>query len=185
MKSEQWGKAILAAYRNLEPICNILDDLVLKKGVKSREAGFDTDGTIKVMEGMIELTERKIKFINLKLIIENTIKVMEENISKYLVFRFMDCFSYQTIAKMTDSSLRTAQRRVAKALTKFGHTLKSLGFGGAYLEEKYGNEPLILGVLDQFSKDKRLAKPTERNVKLKTDAVFFSPRMSMNSYIEI
>ena len=182
MKFTEWGKAVLSIYHNLESVCNTLDELVLKKGIKSRNVGFDTEGTLKLMDGMLDLTERKIKFINLKLIVEKAIKAMDDKDSKYLVFRYFDRYSFGTIAHLVGASLRTAQRRVTAATVKFNQTLIGLGFNRNYLQSRYGNEPFIQGVFERFNSDKR-NKGAKTTSKITSDELFINNSIQTCNYI--
>ncbi|MCL2540370.1 MAG: hypothetical protein FWE53_02940 [Firmicutes bacterium] len=167
MIGREWGKILLTVYKNLDAICDCLDSLVVEKGISSRLQGFSTEKTVQLMETMLELTERKIKFINLKLIIENALKAMDEKSRKALLFRYSDCYSFQTIALLTQVTLRTAQRKVAIAEKRYEFKLNQLGYTDGYLCEKYGNEPLITGVCQRLNSDKRYKK--NRLAKLKAD----------------
>ncbi|MDD4211232.1 MAG: DUF1492 domain-containing protein, partial [Clostridia bacterium] len=73
---------------------------------------------------MIELTERKISLINLKLIIENILNELSINDTKLLILKYVDRVKGEDIAKKFNVSNRTFFRRSNTAMKSFELGLK-------------------------------------------------------------
>ena len=111
MELKIWCKTFLNVYRCLEKI-------VLTTGLN---LGADTEYAT---NKMIELTERKISLINLKLIIENILNELSINDTKLLILKYVDRVKGEDIAKKFNVSNRTFFRRSNTAMKSFELGLK-------------------------------------------------------------
>jgi DNA-directed RNA polymerase specialized sigma24 family protein len=101
MELKIWCKTFLNAYRCLEKITQAIDKIVLTTGLNSN---YDTKSSA---NKIIELTERKITLINLKLLIEKTLNQLDTKDAKLLLLKYVDKVKSEDIAKVFNISNRT------------------------------------------------------------------------------
>ena len=71
MNTNIWAKTILSSYRYLERIAGAIDKMVESSGINSRDmsgVAFSNNNILSLAEKMIDLSERKVKLINLKVL---------------------------------------------------------------------------------------------------------------------
>lgn len=73
IENEIWGKTLLSLYRHLGAISNSIDNLIKRIGINSAFNHSVYNSAYVDSNKIIELTERKIKIINLKVLIEKAL----------------------------------------------------------------------------------------------------------------
>lgn len=136
-----WSKTILSVYKYLEALSNSIDDLVLKKSINSafyNNGRYNTcyDCANKIMQ----LTERKINLINIKVLVDDTLKLMSVGQRQLLALCYMDNAKSEEIAEMMNVSIRTFFRKKNEALNSFAKNLLLKGFTREKLEEMFCGE---------------------------------------------
>ena len=79
LENELWGKTLLSVYRHLQTMANSIDNLIKRIGINSAFNNSVYNSTMLDSNKIIELTERKIKIINLKVIIEKSLNALSES----------------------------------------------------------------------------------------------------------
>lgn len=131
-----WSKTILSVYRYLETIVDAIDDLVLKQGVHSNLAGYEQNNSaFNCANRMIELTERKIKLINLKVVMEDALANLKRDEMRILVLFYFDMVKSKDIASMMNISIRTFFRKKSFAIQNFSKNLSLLGVTNSKIKE--------------------------------------------------
>lgn len=136
-----WSKTILSVYKYLEALSNSIDDLVVKKSIASafyNNARFNSayDCANKVMQ----LTDRKINLINLKVLVEDVLSNMPLKYKKVLALSYIDGVKNEDIANIMHISDRTFFRVKNSALDIFTKTLMGMGYSKERLEEMFCGE---------------------------------------------
>ena len=136
-----WSKTILSVYKYLEALSNSIDNLVVKKSINSafyNNGRYNTcyDCANKIMQ----LTERKINLINIKILVDDTLKLMTINQRQLLALCYMDNVKSEQIAEMMNVSIRTFFRKKNEALNSFAKNLLMQGFTKERLEEMFCGE---------------------------------------------
>lgn len=127
-ENEMWGKTLLSLYRHLHTMANSIDNLIKRIGINSAFNHSVYNSTIKDSNKIIELTERKIKIINLKVIVEKGLNNLKEKDLKILVLAYVDGLNYKKIIELLGITERTYFRRKEIAIANFSENLSLLGY---------------------------------------------------------
>ena len=142
-ENEMWGKTLLSVYRHLSTMANSIDNLIKRIGINSAFNHSVYNSTIKDSNKIIELTERKIKIINLKVIIERALNNLRERDLKILMLCYVDNLNYKKIIDLLKITERTYFRRKEIAIACFSEELNQLGFDATKLNQYLKNENWI------------------------------------------
>ena len=145
-----WGKVVLSAYNYLERLCGSLDSLIEKTAVNSYYTSSinANDYSIEtISRKIIEYSNRKIGYINLKLIIEKALKGISEQESKLLILKFIQKMPIEKACNLLKISKRSSYRKLERALAKFVAMLVCLGYTTEKLELEYSSDPFICSIL--------------------------------------
>ena len=143
IENEIWGKTLLSLYRHLGAMANSIDNLIRRIGINSAFNHHVYNSTFVDSNKIIELTERKIKIINLKVLIEKSLDNLKINDLKVLSLYYIDGLNYKKILEVLDVSERTFFRRKELAVARFAENLNNLGYGAHRLNEYLKNESWI------------------------------------------
>ena len=136
-----WSKTILSVYKYLEALSNSIDDLIIKKCINS---AFYNNGRYSTCydcaNKIMQLTERKINLINIKVLVDDTLRLMSVNQRQLLALCYMDNVKSEDIAEMMHVSIRTFFRKKNEALSSFSKNLLLKGYNANKLEEMFCGE---------------------------------------------
>ena len=150
MKSNVWAKTILTVYRYLERIAGAIDKLVSRQAINSYYSNFTNASVVDVANKIIELGERKVKLINIKVLTEKALKEMDESYAKLLVEKYVHSFKGDDIASMNNLATRTYFRRLTQAENNFNCFFASKGYSDKKLKEYLKDEKWIMDVYYKF-----------------------------------
>ncbi len=137
MKTNVWAKTILTSYRYLDRIANVLDEMIERKGLNSYNVSginYSNNNIFTLAEKLIDLSERKVTLINLKVLTEKALAKCGEKSAVLLIEKYIDCRKNEDIAERNSLSYRTFFRRLTLAEEKFESVLENLGFSDEDLE---------------------------------------------------
>lgn len=141
--NELWGKTLLSLYRHFGVMANSIDNLVRRIGINSAFRHTIYDSTIVDSNKILELTERKIKIINLKVIVEDILADLNMKDLKILTLCYVDGVEYKKIIKLLNINQRTFFRRKEIAIARFSNKLAEMGYDADKLEKYLHNENWI------------------------------------------
>lgn len=142
-----WSKTLLSVYKYLESISKAIDNLVMKKSINSSfYSNCKCANAFDCANQLIELTERKLKLINLKVICEDAMCKLSSCYKRIVALCFIDGVKSSDVAKMLNISMRTLFRKKNEALNCFSKVLKNMGYDSKKLEELYGSEVWLKNV---------------------------------------
>ncbi len=153
MKFNLGAKTILMVYRYLDRIADAIDRLIERRALNSFYVGVlgNNDNSIySVADYIINLSERKIKLINLKILIDMALEDCHILSSQILIEKFMDNEKSFDIAKRHNLSERTYFRRLNEALDNFSSSLCKLGFCENKLLDYISSEKWIMEVYNRL-----------------------------------
>lgn len=164
-----WAKTILNIYRYLERVSNAIDKIVISRATNSfytsgSNLSFNDIGN--VSNDILNLTERKIILINLRIIIENALVNTNKDYVKYLILNFVEKRSCYESARILNVSLRTYFRKLNLALTSFEKALIRNGYDIEYFEQKLSNESWIMEVKNKIQLQKNEMESFELSGKI-------------------
>lgn len=126
MELKIWSKTFLNVYRSLEKITYAIDRIVLTTGLSSGGLNFSGNAYYTANK-IIELTERKICLINLKVLIEETLNSLDKDSIRLLMLKYVDRLKSHEIAETMKISKRTYFRKQTKAINSFALALSRQG----------------------------------------------------------
>lgn len=153
MKVHVCAKTVLMVQRYLERICDAIDRLVERKALNSFYVGVqgnNENSISSVADYIINLSERKIKLINLKLLTDLALENCPLLSAQILIERYMDNEKSAGIAKRHNLAERTYFRRLTEALENFSCTLAKLGFSENRLLDYISTEKWIMEVYNRI-----------------------------------
>lgn len=162
MNLKIWSKTLLNIYGCLFRLTNEIDKIVLNFGIKS---GF-YNGICKTyndIEKVIELTQRKITLINIKVLIEKCLDNLEDTSCKILTLKFVDKMSSETIIKALNIKRRTYFRKYNQALSGFSNQLLVNGFDSNNIFKLIKDETWIIDIFNTFY-EKEISKNLEPDI---------------------
>lgn len=162
MELKVWSKTLLNIYGCLFRLAKEIDKIVLGFGLKSGfYNGFSK--TYRDIEKIIELSDRKVTLINLKVLIEKCLVGLDDTSCKILTLKFVDKISNETIISALNIKRRTYFRKYIQAVNKFANQLLINGFDSNALFKLIGQETWIEEIYTVYYK-KELSKTLEPEI---------------------
>lgn len=150
-----WVKTVLSVYRYLERICGSIDKIIMQSALGSADIlgqNYFYNNTAAISEKLIDLSERKITLINLKVLVDDILGELQLKDSIVLIQRYLDEMKMKDIAQKDNISIRSVFRRLENAENAFGHKLKLKGYDSQKLNDFLKNEQWILNAYNKFEK---------------------------------
>ncbi len=179
-----WSKTILQVYRYLPRIVGTYDKLILSKAVNSQfisGANVTYFSTEAVTDAILNLSQRKITLINLKLITEKALKSMKPSLARFLILKFIDGKKSVELADKFNVCLRTVFRKLNSALDSFSKALKRLGYDDDKLNTMLKKETWIKKVYENtLHKDFSLIENDDIKRTIKSSVIIDLRAVSVN-----
>lgn len=163
-----WSKTILSVYKYLEALSNSIDNLVLKKSINSAfYSSYRFDSCYDVANKIMQLTERKINLINIKVMVDDTFESLPIKQRQLLALCYIDNIKSSIVADMMGISLRTFFRKKSEALNSFSKHMISKGYTKERIEDMFLGESWIRRLYEknlelQLSKDYKMDRVAKR-----------------------
>ena len=96
-----WSKTILTVYRYLERVSNAIDKIVRRSGLSSGNIygqNYLRNNVLSISQKMIDLSERKVTLINLKVLTDEIFTKMKKEDACLLIERYIDGKKVKDIA---------------------------------------------------------------------------------------
>ena len=185
MENTNWSKTLLGVYRYLPRVTYAFDKIVKTRAYNSFYGSSNNPGFNDVMNisnAILDLTERKISLINLKLITEKALKSMDTDLARILILKFIDGKKSVEIAEKFGFCLRTFFRKINTALISFKKALNRIGYDDVKLFDMLKKEKWILEVYRAFENENIENENIMENFsfedKIKTKIMFEFKRVS-------
>lgn len=126
-----WTKTILSVYRYLSRVCGAIDKIIEKTALGSANFGVQTyyfNNVMSISQRIIDLSQRKVTLINLKILVDDCLKGIGQDDAKILIARYFDGEKRKQLAEKFNISMRTVFRRVECAEVSFSKVLRLKGF---------------------------------------------------------
>ena len=146
MTNNIWAKTILTSYRYLERLADAIDSMIESRGLYARVmsgVNYSTNNIYNLAEKLIDLGERKVKLINLKVLTEKVLEKCGESFANLLIAKYIDEKKNAEIAEFYELSLRTFFRRLSDAEKRFEEVLCRSGFNRQKIENYLKDEKWI------------------------------------------
>lgn len=149
MEINTWSKTLLTVYNQLEKITDTIDNIVLTRAINSHNF-YTNNEVLYVAEKILSLTQRKIKLINLKVLVDEILSEMEED-AKILIFKYLYEFNTEKLMYSLNLSERSVYRKVNEAVITFSTICEKKGFSCEKLYEIYKDEGWIIEVYNNIA----------------------------------
>lgn len=156
-KRIEWAKTVLIAYKYLGSMCAAIDKIIKNLAISSHFAGgayCEKSCCEVVSKKIIALTNKKIDYINLKVLTEKALENMNKKNAKLLILRTIKELNVSTIAEVMNMSERTYFRRISDAENEFCVALEKLGLNIYKLEIEYLADNFIKSIYKIVCKHK-------------------------------
>lgn len=157
-----WTKTLLTVYKYLERVAGAVDKIILKNGLNSANItgqNYYYNNVYVVTEKLINLSQRKVTLINLKVLVEQTLCEVDEEDAILLIERFIESAKVKDIMQQHDLSLRSTFRKIERAIDNFGNCLRKKGYNDIYLAQMVKDEKWICNVHQRFLKQEDVSLP--------------------------
>lgn len=144
-----WSKTILTVYRYLERLSGAIDKIVLRSGLSSGNIygqNYLYNNVLSISQKIIDLSERKVTLINLKVLTEDIFKKLKREDLKILLERYVEGKKFKDIGEANNISLRTVYRRLEASENAFARFLSVRGYTDDKLLNMLSQEKWILSV---------------------------------------
>ena len=155
MNSNVWAKTTLSSYPYLVKLATSIDRMVERKALNSfhvTTSNFSSNNIYDLANKLIELSQRKIVLINLKILVESALKKCSLQDAKLLVAKYISRKKSNEICEKLDIPVRTYFRKVNQAECRFEKELSKMGFTPMKLEEYLKDETWIMENKQKFER---------------------------------
>ena len=173
LNQKLWGKVILSSYNYLNRLSDSLDKLIEKTALNSYYSysyRFNNNTIEDVFNKISSYSNRKIDYINLKVLTEKALKSIPKHQAKLLILKFIQNMTIEKASQILQISTRSSYRRLEQAIASFMSALTHMGFTVEKLELDYANDPFIRSAYKLVKKNNFLI--AEKAEVATTDSIF-------------
>lgn len=118
-------------YKSIPYYCEFIDKQILDCSTFKNNLFCETS---MILNKIIELSEIKKRFLNLKIVIDDVLSNMPLEKSHFLIMRYLDNVSISDTIKCSKIIERTLYRKIVSSLKTFSSNLKRRGIDENFLE---------------------------------------------------
>ena len=153
MQTQIWAKTLLSSYRFLDRFAGAIDKIIEKKALSGSSLYHMADDTLNLAQQIIDLSERKVKLINIKVLIEKSLKAMPSLEARLLIKRDIEKEPVENVLQEFQFAKRTFFRKITAAETMFMSKCVEQGFSVNRLEEYLKGENIIQEIKKSVEKE--------------------------------
>lgn len=158
MKNNNWTKTILYVHKYLERITEGIDKLVEREAMNSYYYSSTRENDVtKVANKIIELTERKKKLINIKVLTEKCLGDIDNLQARILIGRYINEEPCEMLSSRLNLTERTFFRKLAQSEESFSKALSRYGFNEEKMYTYLKDEKWIFDVYENFLNEEERA----------------------------
>lgn len=168
MNTNVWAKTTLTAYPYLNNIADAIDRMVERRAMNSfyvSSTNYASSNIYDIANHLIDLSERKVVLINLKILVETCLKKCSKVYAKLLIARYLSKKKSGEICAIFNMPQRTYFRKIGEAEKQFELIMRNMGFDDSRLTQYLKEEEWILDIKSQFEKteDVQVSRRTLRH----------------------
>lgn len=172
MESKIWSKTLLSIYRHLEPLTKNIDKIVSSQSINSF---YGREDVFSMSNKIIEMTEKKILLINIRVLVDETLLSMDKEYAKVLILRYLDGCSNEQIKEVLELPERTMFRRLDRATVLFEKILFSHFKKFPKLFEDIKKDKWLIQIYNHFlQKGSNVVINTQKECKNEYKNTFFN-----------
>lgn len=155
MKENLWSKTLLGVYNYLETVADAIDKITLKTALGSfyfSKQTYEKNNVLTISNRIIDLSQRKITLINLKVLVEDILFSLPKKDSLILIARYINRQKISDIAEKISLCRRSIFRKLKSAEEKFLYELNKRGYDSFRLNNTLKDEHWILNYYNRLKK---------------------------------
>lgn len=159
-----WGKTIIESYGDIIRMAETLQTMI--KNLAYASANYTNNynnNTLNLSEKILKMLDRKYDYCNLKVIIDETLKKLDENSRKILIMKYIDKMSLDEMSVILNVSRRTIDRRIITSINSFCIKLNQAGFDNAYFENIYYKDNYLKSKYEQMNAKSNCKNPLDNS----------------------
>lgn len=149
MNYNAFSKTLLNIYNSLDAVCERIDKMVENKAMAGALGDCGNRNPLELFNNLIDLSQRKLNLVNLKIRIERAFSRLKEKQAKVLILKYVDGLTFKQIANLTGQSIRNCFRLCDMGIENFGKIIKTDGLSEEKIENTYGDEKWIFQIYDK------------------------------------
>ena len=156
--SNVWAKTTLSAYPYLIKIADAIDRVVERRAMNSfyvSGSDFSRNNVYDLANQLLGLSDRKVVLINLKILVENTLKKCDKFFAKLLIAKYISRKKSAEICELLNVAQRTYFRKIKEAEKQFEVCLRAQGYDQQKLLEFLGEEEWIMDIKEQYENSRK------------------------------
>ena len=157
-KQQIWAKTVLVAYKYLGAMCGAIDKLVestAKHSYYTSGVWQEKNSIQSVSKKLIRLSDKKIDYINLKVMVDKVLGKIPKKFATLLILRYINRVPPEDIAELNGVSVRSYYRYITKAINEFAVQMKNIGYNYCTMEVRYLTDSFITSIYDAVLACKR------------------------------
>ncbi|MDD2226967.1 MAG: hypothetical protein PHH71_00065 [Clostridia bacterium] len=169
MYTQNMVKTLFTVYRFLERLANSIDRIINTRAVNACFVHLENTAynyVEKVADDIMELTQRKITLINLKVITDNILENINQDFARFVIMKYIEDRSIFEISDALEVSMRTLSRWNNNAIIKGALYLRGNGLTLNVMVDLIKNENWIVQVFNEFNKKTREKLCIDKNIKI-------------------
>lgn len=181
MENNNWSKTILEVYRYLPRVTYAYDNIIKTRAYNSAYSSSSNtsfNNVLNVANSILNLSERKITLINLKLIIEKALKNIDRKLARMLILKYIDGKKSVEIAEKFNICLRTFFRKINIALDSFTKALVRIGYTQQKISIMLQKEEWIKEVYNSLQEDTNNIENFEFKKQIKASLILEFKKVS-------
>lgn len=169
MYTQNMVKTLFTVYRFFEKLANSIDKIVEVRAVNacySHLENISYNSVEKVANDIMELTQRKVTLINLKILVDQILKNIDKNHSRFVIMKYIEDRALFEIADALQVSIRTLSRWNKHSILMGASYLENRGLSFNVLINFIKNEKWILQVFNEYNKKSQEKLGIEKKSKI-------------------
>ncbi len=159
MNKEQtnWAKTTILSYKHLGVICDAIDKLVETIATKSFYTStkfLEINSIHSVSKRIIALTDKKIDYINLKVLIEKIFTKLKPNRAKVLVLKYIHNISVEKIQEVLNISYRSCYRALKMGIEDFASLMIKFGYTNEKMEVLFNGDEFLNSIYKSITTER-------------------------------
>jgi len=170
-EKNDWAKCMIVSYRYLERMCKAIDKQIEQVACYSffQTSNFDQINSVhNVSKKIIALSQRKIDYINIKVLVEKVLESMDKKLSKILILKYIHNLKNSQLISLLKINERTMFRKINTAFDVFAKKMQEFGFSKEKLELVYFSDEFIGSVYKKIKSQTRVSEKTNDLINIKS-----------------
>ena len=158
MNANVWAKTLLTIYPYLIGIADAIDRVIERRAINSffvSSVDLARNDTFSVANKIIELSERKVVLINIKVLVDKGLRSIDRTLAKVLIAKYISRKKGKDACALLSIPERSYYRKIKEGEICFEEAIKKQGYDEKRLEDMLKGEEWILDLKREFESTKK------------------------------